>query len=489
MAHFHIVYFDVDTGFYPSFHHGLAYIIGTLKEQGHHVTLDHLATLEDIPQGIARLDAIRPQIMGLSFTTNQFQYVRTFLSHEQRHKPLIVAGGVHCTLVKERLFQELPSIDALCIGEGELPMRDLGRAMDNGTDYTTTASMIFKTEKGFITNPVAPLPQLDDLALPDYTLFKYEQIIRDGGESFPMLLGRGCPYKCSYCCNHVLRDSYPNKKDYVRFPSIPRSIEIIQSNLKLYPNTRQILFADDTFTLNKKWIIPFCAEYKKVIPLPYICNARVETITEPVVESLKDSGCASIEFGIESGSEWLRKNLLNRHHSNDKIRQAFAIVRKHGIKTFAFNIVGIPFETNAMAQETFRFNQELRADYGRCFFFFPYPGSEIYEVAKKFDLLPDNLELVSGYTESPITKPMHQSHSDIRKNNERLNILFMVRSIGSKFGLHPILETVLVHSAIVSQKPIFLLLDPKSSNAWIRKTRWLIRTLFQRYLRGSNAKP
>ncbi|MBF0109712.1 MAG: B12-binding domain-containing radical SAM protein [Magnetococcales bacterium] len=486
MADIHIVYFDVRTGFYPSFHHGLAYIIGNLKQHGHQVALDHLIAVEDIPRAIERIETRRPHLLGLSFTTNQLRYAQSFLALERKHKPLTIVGGVHGTLVKEGLFQELPRVDAVCIGEGEVPMLELAGRLDRGDDPSTTASMIFRTDRGIVRNPVAPLPLLDDLALPDYTLFDFKKIIREGGESFPMLLGRGCPYKCSYCCNHVLRDAYPNKKDYVRFPSIARSMEIIKGNLALFPETRQILFADDTFTLNKKWIVEFCEVYKKTIGLPYICNARVETINEPVVESLKNSGCASIEFGIESGNEWLRKNLLNRQHSNDKIRKAFAIVKKYGLKTFAFNIVGLPFETNAMARETFRFNQELRADYGRCFFFFPYPGSEIYEVARKYDLLPDHLDQVSGYTESPVLRPVHQSHEETRANNEKLNILFMVRSIASKLGLPLAFENLLLWVAILFRRPIFIVLDPRSSSPVVRRFRGVIRTLFQRHLRVGN---
>ena len=78
-----------------------------------------------------------------------------------------------------------------------------------------------------------------------------------------MLITRGCPYKCSYCCNHSLRNMYPNKSSYVRLGSVKHAINIIKNNLSLIHKTGKILFHDDIFTSNKKWLSEFCNAYEE----------------------------------------------------------------------------------------------------------------------------------------------------------------------------------------------------------------------------------
>ena len=202
------------------------------------------------------------------------------------------------------------------------------------------------------------------------------------------MLGRGCPYNCNYCCNNAIKDSCPNKKNYVRFPSIERGIRIIKEFIELYPHAKKIEFADDTFTLNKKWLQEFCTTYKKEIGLPFICNARVETIDEKVVVDLKTAGCTSLYFGIETGNEWLRNYILNRKHSNKQIINALNIVKKNRIKCFSSNIVGLPFETKKMMKETYKLNYDINVDNGICFYFFPFPGTKLYQICLKYGVRP-----------------------------------------------------------------------------------------------------
>ena len=254
MARIIILYFDLHTGYYPSFHHGLAYLIGTLKSENHRVSLFHLIGEGDFDVTRKVLKEEKQDIVGLSFTTNQKKYVRHFLKTTDISAKLTIAGGVHCTLVKEEVLEDFPELDGVCVGEGEYPLKELCRRIDNEEDFLSTPSFCFRTTEEIVKNPVASLQGVESLPLPDYTLYNYNKIISDNGQCFPMMLSRGCPYNCHYCCNHAFKSIYPNKSDYVRFPSIENSINLVKNNLLLYPETEKIIFADDTFTLNKKWL-------------------------------------------------------------------------------------------------------------------------------------------------------------------------------------------------------------------------------------------
>lgn len=483
MARISLVYFDLHTGYYPSFHHGLAYIVGTLVNENNRVSLSHLIDENVFDEAIHSLEKEDPSLIGLSFTTNQKNYVRLFLEKAKLSARLIVAGGVHCTLVRDRVFEDFPEIDGICIGEGEIPLKELCRRLDNGEDYLSTPSFYFKAKDGIVKNSISPLQDIDKLPLPDYTLFDYHKIISDGGECFPMMLSRGCPYSCHYCCNHAFRHIYPNKDKYVRFASAQHSINIIKNNLLLYPKAQKILFADDTFALNKKWLFDFCEIYKKEVGLPFACNARVEVIDDEVVQCLKLAGCISIDFGVETGNEWLRKRILNRRHSNQKIKDAFDTTRRYGLKTFAFNMVGLPFETREMAKDTLRLNLELQPNFGKCFYFYPYPGTKIHQLCADYGLLLDDFESVSGYLEAPSIREVFMSHKEMKRHLELMQSFFYARLIFSRIGIPYLLEKFLLKIVLLLKRPILGFLDPNTHNIAIAELRRIMRRFAMKYLR------
>ncbi len=484
MAKICLISFDLHTGYYPSFHHGLAYLIGALKRDNHRVSFRHLIEESDYGKTIGFLKEESPDIIGLSFTTNQKKYVREFLSlTTQVDARLIVAGGAHVTLVKDEIFKDCPEIDGICIGEGEIPLMELCQRLDNNKDYFSVPSFYFKTNEGIVKkNPVSPLQDIDSIVLPDYTLYNYEKVIKEFGNGFPMLISRGCPFNCSYCSNHMFREIYPNKNDYVRFPSVQQAINIIKNNLLLYTKTEKVIFNDDILVLNKKWLSVFCDAYKKEIGLPFVCNARVETTNDDVVRLLKDAGCTSVSFGVESGNEWLRKNVLNRRYSNKAVKEAFRITRKHGIKSFSYNIIGLPFETKEMAKDTLKLNLEIRPDYGKCFYFYPYPRTVARRLCESYNLFLDDLEAVSGILESPSVKDVFMKHSAMKKYCECLNVLFYSRLLFSKIHIPFLFEKLLLKVIFILRKPILMVLDPNSSWNTVKVLRRIMRRYALKYI-------
>lgn len=483
MAKVCLIYFDLNTGYYPSFHHGIAYIIGTLKNDNHEVALCHLINENDLDTTIQNLEKQDPDLVGLSFTTNQKKYVRRFLTNTDLSTKLTIAGGVHCTLMKDEVFNDFPELDGICVGEGEIPLKELCQRLDNNEDYLSTPSFYFKTKNGIVKNPVLPLQDMENLALPDYSLFNYYKIIEDSGQSFPIMLSRGCPYNCYYCCNHVFRQLYPNKDKYVRFPSIQHSINIIRNSLLIYPKAQKIIFADDTFTLNKKWLLDFCEVYKKEVGLPFLCNARVETIDDELARSLKLAGCLSIDFGVETGNEWLRKHILNRKHSNKKIKEAFNLTKKYRIKNFSFNIVGLPFETKEMARDTLKLNLELQPNFGKIFYFYPYPGTRLHQLCIEYGLLLDDLESVSGYLEAPSLKELFMSHEEMKKHFGLMQSFFYSRLLFSKIRIPFLLEKILLRVVFLLRRPLLIFLDPTTSNKAVVRLRKNMRKFAMKYLR------
>lgn len=483
MAKICLIYFDMHTGYYPSFNHGLAYLIGTLKNNNQQVLFRHLKDETDFDKTINLIKKEKPDLIGLSFTTNQKKYVSHFLSKTELSAKLVIAGGVHCALVKEKLFDEFPQINGICVGEGELPFKELCQRIDNNEDYLTVPSFIFKTDTGIVKNPVMPLQEINGIALPDYSLFEYKKIIADNGNCFPMMLSRGCVYDCHYCCNHVFKNLYPNRDKYVRYPSVSHACRIIKNNLTLCHGTKRIIFADDTFTVNKGWLKEFLDIYKKEIKLPFLCNARIETIDDDILRCLKDAGCISIDFGVESGNEWLREFVLNRKYSNEKVKEVFKLTKKYKIKRFSYNMVGIPFETQMMLKETFELNKTIRPDFGKCFYFYPFPGTKLYQLCVNYGLLQEDYDLVSSYLKKTSIKEIHVTHKEIKKYFELMQLYFYVRIVSSKIKILKPFEKIINLIMFMFRTPFYILLDPTSENKIIVRFRKFIRKLAIKHLR------
>lgn len=238
----HFIYFDLYTGYQPSLHHGLAYLAGTLENAGHDVFLSHLVDKQGLIDLGKVMNSRNSDIVALSFTTNQKRYVRLFLDTACISDSFLIAGGVHCSLVKEGVFDEFPELRGICIGEGEVPFKMLCEKLNLKENYFNTPGFYFKTTEGIVKNRLILFEEIDSLSLPDYSIFNYKKIITENGLTFPMMLSRGCPFDCAYCCNHALKENYLNREKYVRLISPQRALKIIKHNLNLFSANRENRF-------------------------------------------------------------------------------------------------------------------------------------------------------------------------------------------------------------------------------------------------------
>jgi radical SAM superfamily enzyme YgiQ (UPF0313 family) len=313
------------------------------------------------------------------------------------------------------------------------------------------------------------------MPFPDYSIFDTERISLDSSGWVAMMLTRGCPYNCYYCCNHVLRTIYPDRKSYVRIPSAERSIDIIKHNLTYYEKVSGINFADDLLIYKQEWFEQFAELYNVEIGLPYTCNGRIEHFSDKTITILKKSGCKTVYLGIESGNEWIRNNLLNRRYTNIEIVDCLKRIRKSGMSIFVYNIVGFPFETRQQMKETFLLNKNIEPDSGVVFYFYPYPATKLYDICKEFNLLSSEMEELSGYFERPAIKLTHCTEGDCRKEYNRLRIFLALRSLTRSLRLPGILSKIFYW--LLNINPSFWVnMITKNSNF-----KYKIRKLFYRY--------
>ncbi len=384
---------------YPSdmkiYNSGIGSLSAVLKRDGHDTKLFH--TNWNDSENLQRvIGEFKPDVIGFSIVTNQFSLsLELIRSVKEVSDSPIVAGGVHVTLNPEDVIAT-DGIDAICIGEGEYSFLEYINKLENHGCSDDICGMWFKTENGIKRNGVRELVKdLDNLPLPDYELFDYMGIYDNIGVLM-FFANRGCPYECSYCVNHSMIKAY-GLKNYIRFMSVDKVISNIKKLLEQFPQIEKIEFFDDTFILKKSWFIEFAEKYKKEIGLPYYCNVRANLVDEDIVRNLKESGCIRVNMAVETGNEDMRRNVLKKNVSNNQLLKSSELLRKAGIFLYVHNMVGIPFETEESIKETIALNQKIKADDMQCWTFYPFPGTDAYEVCRNNGWISDrNVVTVAG---------------------------------------------------------------------------------------------
>jgi anaerobic magnesium-protoporphyrin IX monomethyl ester cyclase len=383
---------------------GLLYVAGMLNKSGHRTDLFHLShwTLEKRygvhfryrKELLRRIRSFKPDVIGFSVCTTEYPLSLGLARLIKKHFDIpIVFGGFHPTVNPEETLRE-ECVDVVCRGEGEEAMLELVTRIESGKDFTDVKNMWVKKDGNIYANTVRPLVQdLDSLPYPARELIPARYLV---GKTASFIAGRGCPYACTYCTNSYMRNLYGGQR-YVRF----RKSEAIISEIKHVVaqfKIRRIIFADDTFTLNRDRTMKFLTMYEREIGLPFQCNSRVDTADREVLQALKNANCDLICFGIESGNAFIRKNVLRRVMTNGQIARTFALAHSVGLRTSSFNMVGIPYETESNIWDTIKVNRQVQPDHTHCTILMPYKGTEINKLCNDNGWLKTGAEASSYYS-------------------------------------------------------------------------------------------
>ena len=351
---------------------GVGYLSAALKKAGHKTNLllepphnmyfkiPFVSRINIKEKLVKQAVKFNPDLIAMTATTFAFPEAKKMASMLKSKKDIpIILGGIHATSVPEHVLKNT-DIDIICRGEGDEAIVEVANALEANKSIDNIKNIWVKKEDGtIIKNNVRELiKQLDKLPFPDNTIFeKYNCIQLD----YSITTSRGCPYNCSYCCNHYYQQLYKNKGQYTRRRSPENVITELKLTKKKYGIT-SVYFWDDTFTVNKDWLSEFVKIYSREIGLPFHCLTRPENITQEIIHLLKKAGCSHINIGIESGSEKIRRNVLNRQLTNKQIIEATKLIKKANIKLNVFNMFGIPDETPKEMLETVMLNLQIKPD-------------------------------------------------------------------------------------------------------------------------------
>lgn len=325
-------------------------------------------------------------------------------------------GGPHATFYPQLI--EHPAVDIICRGEGEEATIELLNKIDTGEEIADIANLWLKEGGKVFKNEVRPLE--DDLdRFPDPSreiYYKYRYLKTNPNKYF--LSGRGCPYDCTFCFNHEIKELYKNKGTYLRKRGINRVITEILEIKERYGIGR-VRFIDDTFIIDRDWCLDFLERYEKEVALPFSCSIRANLTSPELIKSLKEAGCEVVYFGVESGNDFLRNNILGKGVSKEQLIKTAHHLKRYRLKFQTFNLFGIPGESLQEALETVNLNVAMGTDYPWSAMLQPYPGTLIEKYAREQGFLNQETSTEdftrSFFNKSPINQKAQAELLNLQK--------------------------------------------------------------------------
>jgi len=351
------------------------YLSAMLKSKGHEARI-----FIDVKGSKAFQDVIdyKPDVVGTSCTTGLHHWGIDFSRRIKNANPDIITimGGPHATFCPEIVREN--GIDYAVRGESENAIIAFAEEVDGNREFVTLENIVYCHDDELVINPLGSLIEdLDSIPFPDRSYYdRYPLTRKEGSKNF--IAGRGCPYKCTFCCNYRYHNMYHDKGRWVRYRSYDNILDEIEFVRDKY-GIKFVGFSDDTLIFNRKWVIPFLEEYKERISLPFISTFRANLADEDLVRTMKEAGIHSVVFGVESGDEGIRNNTLQKGVTDEQIRFAASLFKKYKIKFGTYNMLGLPGETIDDSWKTVKLNSEIRPDFPWCSILQPYPGTKIHD--------------------------------------------------------------------------------------------------------------
>ena len=419
-------------------HLGLSSIAACLIREGHEVKILHLIKKPNKEEVVSMAQEFDPGLIGISATTNQFELSRTlsgWLRIATPHAKIII-GGIHAVLNTDQVV-ECDEFDLVCRGEGELPMVHLAEKLKKGQDWHETPSTWLKLKDGSIQRN-AMLPVITDLdALPyaSRDLWDYKSLQMESKGAATVMFSRGCPRKCTYCCNHAISKIYleGGEKKYFRLRSVDSTIAELLWIKKKYPFIKSFNFDDDNLFLNLKWAKEFTKKYAEVIKLPFSCNIFPSQVDNVRVDLLKHAGCNDLRIGLESGNEYIRSNILGRQTSDHEIRQGYQLCREAGINTRSFIMVGLPFETADNVLDSIKVIADENVGIAQYSIFYPYRKTILYDMCREHGFIDKSNAGKSDYLSSCILHMDNMSSSQIEMFRSYFPLISILYRLVNKF--------------------------------------------------------
>lgn len=393
---------------------GLAYLAGILRNNHKVIVLDTLAEgyneQEIVSKNLLRyglsfkevkmrVETLKPDVVAISclFSSQSENVHKICLAVKEANEKIItIVGGAHSTVAASEMLKD-QNIDFTIIGEGELVLTNLLESLELNKDFYDLEGAGFRSNGNIRVNERRNFNwDLDSIPIPYWEIFpleRYFKINSPHGSAarripfLPMITSRGCPFECIFCSvQNIWGRGYRTRS--------PENVLFEINHIVDKFGVKEILFEDDNLTLDKNRankIFQGIIEHKFNVLWSVPNGIAVQTLNSEMLDLMKRSGCYSISIGIESGDEFILKNIIKKPITLSNIKPIIEKANNLGLETTGFFVVGIPGENIGSLKNTFSFAKKIPLDNINFFFATPLPGTRLLQLCREKKLITNNL--------------------------------------------------------------------------------------------------
>ena len=308
--------------------------------------------------------------------------------------------------------ESLNYADIICLGEGEEATLELIDKIESGRSYHDTKNFWFKDNGAIIRNEIRPYTSdlnrlpfprwdwqnlycLDKSIITRLNLSLYRKYSFGSGTKYNVLMTRGCPFDCTYCCNSYFKKLYNGKGAHIRKRSIVHFMDELIYIKDNFSFVELISIQDDNFLLSgDEFLDEFAAMYREKINLPFACKSFPKSITPRKISELKDAGLEFLQLGIQ-GSDRVNKDIFKRPCPHKEILEAAKVLHEYDVTGRYDIIVDNPYQKEEDLLQMISTLVALPKPYWlQTFSMAFFPSTELTEMAKKDGLF---IEDRNGY--------------------------------------------------------------------------------------------
>ncbi|MEI8191228.1 MAG: radical SAM protein, partial [candidate division NC10 bacterium] len=379
---------------------------------------------EDVKKALAEE---KPSVVGATAATPMIrQAVRLCrLAKELVPGVKTLIGGVHSSILPDEVAGE-QGVDVVVRGEGEQTAVELMDVLfQDEPNLERVQGINFKKDGRVVSTPERlAIADLDSLPFPAWHLINigdYQHPLGRTQKAASVLTSRGCPSRCTFCSRGVFGHGYRVRSAQ----SVLDELEALRSR----HGVEEIYFVDDTLTLKRPRVESICKgiiERGWKLPWATPNGINVNTLDYELLRLMKESGCYSLSFGVESGNpETLAR--IHKGQTLAKVREVFRQCRELDIETVAFIIIGFPNEDRAMIDNTLRFLMEIKPDVADIHTLIPLPGTELYEEFDKAGFILNRDWSNYVFHSRPVFKTSHFTPEEIQREYKRVYMRYHLR--------------------------------------------------------------
>ncbi|MFH1882546.1 MAG: radical SAM protein [Planctomycetota bacterium] len=333
-----------------------------------------------------RIKTYGPDLIGFSVLTPIYSWaIKVSEIIKGEYDIPIVFGNVHASALPELTLKN-KHVDFVIRGEGEKALSKLMTLIDTKPqNYSSVYNLCYKDADKIIYNPIENvISDLDSLPFPDKSITKNEVPFYD--DIYYCQIERGCPYNCSFCFNHFMREFYNKKGSWLRKRSVENVIEELKMAKKqgykfIYPY-------DDCFARDLNWLAKFVNLYKKYVNLPLEINSRFRYMSEETARLLLEAKCISVKMGVQTTSERLLRNVCNRFVDKNA-KEAVKNLKKYNILVKVDTMYNLPTQSEHDILEDIEFYTKLRPDFITAYNLLYFPKTNIVNYGTRYGLITE----------------------------------------------------------------------------------------------------